>query len=113
MKRLISYILAYFVIAAATAVSARFFSHTPAGLLPPNSVTVITSLSHDQLAAKLQQAGLQEANLRMMIEKPAPLTTLVFHFAFYAVILGAFVGLTHLFQRTFRTDVPRQGHAAS
>jgi hypothetical protein len=114
MKQLIPYILSYLIITEGISVYTHFFNRTEANLLPPNSVTVITTLSHDQLAAKLQQAGLQEAKLRTMTLtfKPAPLVGTVFHFLIFAVYFGAFVGLTLLFQRMLRADIPDSGHAA-
>lgn len=112
MKKLIPYILSYIIVAAGTAVFAHFSSHAHASLLPPNSVTLITKLSHDELAAKLQQVGLPEASVQTMTVRSAPLASLVFHFVFYAVIFTAFVGLAHFFQRAFRTDVASHDHAA-
>jgi len=74
---------------------------------------VITTLSHDELAAKLHQAGLSEAqHMETMTVRPAPLASLVFHFVFYAVILAVFAGLVHLFQRAFRTEISVCDHAA-
>jgi hypothetical protein len=94
MKKLIPYILAYLIVAVGTAAFAHFTRHTPSILYPPNSVTVITTLSHDELAAKLQQVGLPETPpMRTMTVGPSHLS-LPFHFAFYAIILAVFAGLT-------------------
>ena len=113
MKKLIPYILSYLIITAGTSVYSHFAGQAHPSFYPPNSVTVITTLSHDELAAKLHQAGLSEAqHMVTMTLKPAPLTSLVFHFLIFAVYFAAFVGLTHLFQRAFRTDVPSHEDAA-
>jgi hypothetical protein len=112
MKKLIPYILSYLIIAECISVYTHFFNRTEANLLPPNAITVITTLPHDQLAAKLQQAGLQEANLRTMTFQPAPLLGSVLHFLIFAVYFSAFMGLVHLFQQVFRSDAPRPDHAA-
>jgi hypothetical protein len=112
MKKLIPYILAYILVAAGATAYSHFARpyHSPS---PPNSVTVITTLSHDELAAKLQQVGLPEAaHMATMTVKPAPLLSLVFNFVRYAVILGTFAVLAHFLQRAFRTDVSVHDHAA-
>ena len=101
MKKLIPYILSYLLVAAGTAAFTQFTRHAPSNLYPPNSVTVITTLSHDELAAKLQQVGLPERPpIRTMTVSSSHLS-IAYHFVFYAVILAAFAGLTLLFQRTF------------
>ncbi len=108
MKKLIPYILAYLIVAIGTSAYSHFASHSHASLYPPNSVTVITTLSHDELAAKLQQVGLPEAeHLQTMTVRydSLSLVSLVYHFGFYAVIFAAFAGLTLLFQRVFHTKV--------
>jgi hypothetical protein len=113
MKKLIPYILAYLIVAIGTSAYSHFASRSHASPYPANSVTVITTLSHDELAAKLQQVGLPEAeHLRTMTVRPAPVASLVYHFGFYAVIFAAFAGLTILFQRAFRTNVTNHDHAA-
>ena len=111
MKKLIPYILAYLIVAACATGYSHFARpyHSP---YPPNSVTVITTLSHDELAAKLQQVGVPEAaHMVTMTSKPAPLLSLVFNFVRYGVILAAFAVLAHFFQRAFRTDVSVHDHA--
>jgi len=114
MKKFIPYILSYLIVTVGISVYTHFFNPTKMDFIPPNAVTVITTLPHDQLAAKLQQAGLQEANLRTMTMtfEPAPLFGSVLHFVIFAIYFGAFVGLTFLFQRMLRADVPDSGHAA-
>ena len=105
MKKLIPYILAYLIVAGGTATYSHFARHAHASLYPPNSVTVITTLSHDELAAKLQQVGLPEAqHLQTMTVRPDSLFSLVYHFGFYAVIFAAFAGLTFLFKRCICTN---------
>jgi hypothetical protein len=112
MKKLIPYILAYLIIAIGTSAYSHFASHSHAIPYPPNSVTVITTLSHDELAAKLQQVGLPETeHLQTLTVRRAPVASLVYHFVFYAVIFSAFAGLTLIFQRAFRTNVPNHDHA--
>ena len=113
MKKLIPYILAYLIVTGGTVAFEHFARHAHTGPYPPNSVTVITTLSHDELKAKLQQVGLPEAaHLETMTVKSAPLVSLVFHFIFYAVILAVFAGLAQLFRRAFHTDVSFHDHAA-
>ena len=113
MKKFIPYILAYILVAAGATAYSHLAGHTYHSPYPPNSVTVITTLSHDELAAKLQQVGLPEAqHIETMTVRPAPLLSLVFNFVRYAIILGVFAVLAHLFQRAFRTDVPVHDHAA-
>jgi uncharacterized membrane protein YagU involved in acid resistance len=113
MKKLIPYLLAYLIVAGGTAVYSHFARHAHASPYPPNSVTVITKLSHDELAAKLQQVGLPEAeHLQTMTVSPAPVASLVYHFAFYAVIFAAFAGLTLLFQRVVCTNCKSHDVAA-
>jgi hypothetical protein len=109
MKKLIPYILAYIIIAAGTATYSHFARH--AQNTHPY-FTFYTKLSHDELVAKLQQAGIPEASVFTTTIRPAPLATLVYHFAFYAVLFAIFVGLTLLFQRAFRTNVTNHDHAA-
>jgi uncharacterized membrane protein YkvI len=114
MKKLVPYILSYLIITAGVSVYSHYAGRPHHSLYPPNSVTVITTLSHDELAAKLQQVGVPEIPpLRTMTVRPAPLVSLVLHFLIFAVYFGAFVGLTHLFQRMFRSDVPSPDHAVS
>jgi hypothetical protein len=113
MKKLIPYILSYLIITAGVSVYAHFSRHARSVLYPPNSVTVITTLSHAELAAKLQQAGLSEAqHMMMMTERPAPMLSLIMRFLMFAVYFTAFTGLTLLFQRAFRTNVTSHDHAA-
>ena len=114
MKKFIPYILAYLIVAAGTAVYSSFARHGYHNPYPPNSVTVVTTLSHDQLAAKLQQVGLPEAqHIETMTVKPAPLLSLAVHFLIFAVYLAAFAVLTVFFQRVLRADVSDTSHAAS
>jgi len=63
---------------------------------------VITTLSHDELVAKLQQVGVPEAaHMVTMTSKPAPLLSLVFNFVRYGVILAAFAVLAHFSSEHF------------
>jgi len=112
MKKLIPYILAYFIVAVGTAAFAHFTRHTPSSLYPPNSVTVITTLSHAELAAKLQQVGLPEIPpIQTMTVSPLHFSV-AYHFVFYAFILAAFAGLTFLFQRVICTNCKSHDVAA-
>jgi len=112
MKKLIPYILSYLIITEGISVYTHFFNHAEVNLFPPNSVTVTTTLSHDQLTAELQQAGLQEVGLRTMTMtfRPAPLIGSVLHFLIFAVYFGSFVGLTFIFQRMLNAEIPDSGH---
>ena len=113
MKKLIPYIISYLIVAAGMVAYSYFARHGHHGLYPPNSVTVITTLSHDELAAKLQQVGLPETPpLQTMTIKPDTLFSTVYTFGFYAIIFAAFAGLTFLFQRLFRTTSTSHDHAA-
>jgi len=121
MKKLIPYILAYLIVATATAIyphiSRLLFTSAPAPF-PPNTVALVVDpgLSHDELVAKLQKVGLSEAhpltapNATVTI-RPAPLLTLASHYIFDAAMLAAFVGLVILFQRSSRTKNPEQPQA--
>jgi hypothetical protein len=105
MKKLIPYILAYIIVTGGTVTFEHFARHAHGSPYPPNSVTVITTLSHDELAAKLKQVGLPEAaHLGTMTVRPAPIVSLFFHFGFYAIVFAAFAGLTFLFQRAICTN---------
>jgi hypothetical protein len=108
MKKLIPYILSYFIITTSVSVYSHFAGRAHPSLYPPNSVTVISAMSHDELAAKLDQAGFHE----QMTVMPAPLGSLVAHFVIFAVYFAAFTGLTFLFQRAFRSNVTSHDHAA-
>jgi hypothetical protein len=106
MKKFIPYILAYLIVAAGTTIYAHFSSDFFAGV-PPNSVTVMSTLPQDQLLSKLYQAGFHHA----IAIKPAPAAfSLVYHFLIFAIYFAAFAGLAHLFRRAFRTDVPVHDH---
>jgi len=96
MKKLVPYIISYLIIAAGTETYSHFARH--ARNTRPY-FTVYTQLSHDELVAKLQQAGIPESAVHLTTVTPAPVASLVYHFGFYAVILGAFLGLAYLFQR--------------
>ncbi|MGD1089377.1 MAG: hypothetical protein ABR955_11725 [Verrucomicrobiota bacterium] len=110
MKKLIPYIISYLIITSGTAAYFHFFGRPFVSPYPPNSVTVITTLSHNELAAKLQQVGLPEIPpMRTMTVGPAHMN-LAHHFVYYAVILAAFAGLTYFFQRAFRTNVMSHDH---
>jgi hypothetical protein len=108
MKKLIPYILSYLIVATGTIAFSHFSRH--ANPFPPNSVTVITTLSHDELAAKLNQAGLSESHIQTMTVKSDPLLSLVLHFVFFGIYFAAFAGLTYFFQRVFRANVLNREH---
>jgi hypothetical protein len=113
MKKLIPFILSYILVAVGIATFGHYFRHT--GLnsrVPPNSVTVITTLSHDELAAKLHQIGLSESHIQTMTEKPAPLLSLVVNFVLYGIYFAAFARLAHFFQRAFHANIPSREHIA-
>jgi len=110
MKKLIPYILAYLIVAVGTTAVNVLLSHGRTSPVPPNSVTVFSSLPHSELAAKLDQAGFhQQMNIRTTT---LGTHALVFHFAYYAVVCAAFAGLAAWFQRVFRAEHPSQSHAA-
>ena len=112
MKKLIPYIISYLIVAAGMVAYSYFARHGHRDLYPPNSVTVITMLSHDELAAKLQQVGLPETPpLQTITIKPDTLFSTVYTFGFYAIIFAVFAGLTFLFQRLFRTTITSHDHA--
>jgi hypothetical protein len=112
MKILIPYILSYLIVASGTALYWHFRHTNYTNSISPKYVIVNTTLSHDDLAAKLQQVGLSAQNLQTVSDRPLPLASLALHFLIFAVYFAAFVGLKHFFQRIFRTDVSDTSHAA-
>jgi hypothetical protein len=119
MKKLIPYILAYVIVATATAVYPHIYRHfaTQAPYTyPHDSVAVVLNpgVSHDDLVAKLQQVGLSEAVPPHIVAtiRPAPFYTLAYHYVFDAVIFAAFAGLTLLFQRAVCTNCKSHDVAA-
>ena len=120
MKKFLPYILAYLIVATATAVYPHIYMHLVKGThgaFPRNSVTVVTippGMTHEQLVARLNQVGLSEPTQtgqslqkgqisRAVTVRPASLFQL---YIFDAVMLVAFVGLVNLFQRAFRLHAP-------
>jgi hypothetical protein len=101
MKKIIPYIISYLIVAAGTVAYSRF-SHTTTSTF----FTLHTTLSHDELVAKLQQVGIPESAVHLSTMTYAPLATLIYHFAFYAVIFGAFLGLAYLFERVISKSRP-------
>jgi hypothetical protein len=117
MKKLIPYILAYFIVATCTAIYPHiyrhFVNHAPV-VSPHTSVAVVlnSGMSQAELDAKLQQVGLSEARPHVVTTvRPAPLFSLVVHYFFDAVVFSAFAGLVILFRRAFHADVPNNEHA--
>jgi hypothetical protein len=118
MKKLIPYILAYVIVATATAVYPHIYRHFasyPPSVAPHNSVTVILNpgISQDELATKLKQVGLSEWDPYKdkglpTPSRPSPAYSLVHHYVFDAVMLSAFAGLVILFRR----KCPSHDHAA-
>jgi hypothetical protein len=112
MKKLIPYILAYLIVAAATAALFSFFKPLPSPTVQvkPGTVILKSTMPTDQLLARLQQAGIGHET---QIETMGPVTRpLLYHFIFFAIYLGSFAGLTHLFRRLFRANVPSRDYAA-
>ena len=110
MKKLIPFILSFLIVSSGNYLFAHFVSrHTNSA--SSHYVILDTKLSHDELAAKLQQIGLPEASVQTITTRPARLLTLIYHFTFEALFLSAFVGLVYLFQRAFKSDVPDHDHA--
>jgi len=102
MKKLLPYLLAYLIVAGGTAIYSQLERQAYARTHSPNAVTVTTTLSHDELAAKLSQLGLPETKVQTETVKPSPLfASLAYHFVWYAILMGAFAGLTVWFQRAF------------
>jgi uncharacterized protein YpuA (DUF1002 family) len=101
MKKIIPYIISYLIVVAGT-VAYSCFSHPTTSTF----VTLRTTLSHDDLVAKLQQVGIPESALHLSTMTYAPFATLVHHCAFYAVIFGAFLGLAYLFERVISKSRP-------
>ncbi len=108
MKKLTPYIISYLIITSGLVVYAHVSRHTNIG---PYFV-LHSTLSLDDLSAKLQQVGISNPSLHLSEVKPAHLATLVYTFVFYGVIFAAFVGLTLLFKRVFRTTITNHDHAA-
>lgn len=95
MRKLAPYLISYLIIATGTAVFLYLFRQTG-----DSSLYVLhTTLSHDDLVAKLQQAGIPGSALTSATRTPAPLATVVSIFACYGVGFGVFVGLALLIER--------------
>jgi hypothetical protein len=111
MKHLIPYILSYLIVASGAALYAHVFSrHVTSS--QSKYVIVDDTFSHDELVAKLQQAGLSEASVQKVTVKPATFFTIMYIFIFDAVLLTAFVVLTYFFRRLFQANVPNHIHDA-
>jgi Na+/proline symporter len=91
MKKFIPYILSYFIVASCVVTFERIFA---AHMRSSSSqyVVVDSSLSHDELVAKLKQAGLPEASEHIL--KLATFYAVVHRFAFLAVLLAACSGFS-------------------
>jgi hypothetical protein len=116
MKKLIPFILSFLIVSSGNYVFAHFASwhvsaSTHASSVLSHFAVVDTTLSHDELVAKLQQIGLPATSLHEITYRSAPLFSLIYHFTFEAIYFSAFVGLVYLFQRAFRTNVPNHNHA--
>lgn len=109
MKKILPYLLAWFIVATCTAIYPRvygWFMHPGTPTFPRESVAVVLNpgISRDDLVARLRQVGLSEAQAQQTpMIAPAPMLTMLFglayHFAFDAVVFTAFAGLVILFQR--------------
>jgi hypothetical protein len=113
LKRFLPYFLSYLIVASGVAAYTHLFMLLHGSGLPPNSVIVVTTLSQDELAAKLQQIGLPEASVQTFAVKPVTLYSVVHSFIFDAVMFAAFLGLAYLFRRVFPADVRDRDPVAS
>jgi hypothetical protein len=118
MKKLVPFILAYFIVATCKEVYSHgyrhFVSRAP-GLVSHNFVAVVLEpgMSQAELDAKLQQVGLSEAVPHVVTSvRPAPIFSLVVNYVFDAFVFAAFAGLVILFQRKFRSEIPDHVDAA-
>jgi hypothetical protein len=108
MKKLIPYILAYLIVAGGTLAYSHLSRHTN----PSPYFTLHTTMTHDELVAKLQQVGIPESAVHLTTVTPAPFATLVYHFVMFAIYFAAFAGLTLLFQRVICTKCKSHDVAA-
>ena len=108
MKILLPYILAYLVVTFGTVA----YSHVSRQTHHSPYFVLHTTLTHDELVAKLQQVGIPESAVAVATVAPAPFATLVYHLVMFAAYFSAFVGLTILFQRVFHTNIANHDHPA-
>ena len=102
MKKYTPYIISYLIIAVAAATYERFFRH----INTSPYFRLHTTMSYDDLVAKLQQVGITASSVHLTTVTPAPIATLIFNFGLYAVIFAAFLGLACLIERAISKSRP-------
>jgi hypothetical protein len=109
MKKFIPYILSYLIVASGVVVYEHIFTkHIRSS--SSQYVIVDSTLSHDELATKLKQAGLPEASGYIL--KPATFFAVIHRFIFLALFLVVFAALANFLKRVFRTNAPTHNHDA-
>ena len=102
MKKLIPYLISYLIIATGTAAVFHFSRHTGTSTY----FTLHTTLSHDDLVAKLQQVGIPESAVHLTTRTPAPVATVIYLFVDYGVGFSVFLGLAYLIERLISKSRP-------
>ena len=102
MKKLIPFFISYLIIAAGTATLFHFCRHTVAGTY----FTLHTTLTHDELVAKLQQVGIPESAVHLTTRTPAPLATVIYLFVEYGVGFSVFLSLAFLIEHWISKSRP-------
>ena len=98
MKKIIAYVISYLIVFTGITALSGFYRHAAAS--PYFNVKLHTTLSHDELVAKLQQIGLSAPSVQVATVTYAPkLTSLLYTFSTYALMFAAFLGLAYLIER--------------
>jgi hypothetical protein len=105
MKKIIPYIISYLIVFTGCAAFFGFTLHTASS--PYFNFKLHTTLSLDELAAKLQQIGLSAPSVQLATVAYTPkFTSLISSFAFYAFVIAAFLGLAYLIERAISKPRP-------
>ncbi len=98
MKKIIAYVISYLVVFTGIMALSGFYRHAIA--CPYYNIKLHTTLSHDELVAKLQQIGLSAPSMQITTVNYAPkLTSLLLTFSTYALMFAVFLGLAYLIER--------------
>ena len=100
-RKLLPYFLSYFVVTSAVFLSRFIMGNRAQVPFPPHYVILNTTMSSDELVAKLLRAGVPKESVSGSFLKPDLTTALTHHFLLFAVALAAFVALLKLFKRIY------------
>jgi hypothetical protein len=103
VRRVLPYFLSYILVASGVFLFDYIRGQQSRVPFPPHFLILNTSLSPDEVAAKLVQAGVPKDDLLgALAPRPDAGRALLHHFALFAVVLFAFWALTNLFKRFFK-----------